>query len=468
MTAPAFQAVLLAAGRGTRMRSGRAKVLHSLLGEPLLENVLRAVEATGPAAIVIVVGHEAARVQAVFAGRGEFVLQDPPLGTGHAVLSARTRLAKTPDLPTLVLNGDLPLLTTATLLRLLAAHRERRAAATLLTARLEDGGGYGRVLRDADGRVRAIVEAKDASAEVSACREINAGAYVFETRRLLTALDGLLPQNAQGEYYLTDVVASLVERGLPVEAVLAEDPGEALGINTLQELADINRLLRERRLVALMAAGVVVEDPATTWVARDAVVEPDAVLRPFTLLEGRTLVRAGAAVGPFARIVDSEIGARAQVLDHCLLRECRVGAGAAVGPFAHIRPDTVIGEGAKVGNFVELKKTSLGEGSKAPHLSYLGDAQIGPGVNIGAGTITCNYDGETKHPTHIEAGAFIGSNATLVAPVRIGAGAYVAAGSAITEDVPADSLALGRAHQVRKAGWAKARRERRAAVKAKA
>jgi bifunctional UDP-N-acetylglucosamine pyrophosphorylase/glucosamine-1-phosphate N-acetyltransferase len=468
MAGSRFRAVLLAAGRGTRMRSNRAKVLHSLLGEPLLENVLRAVEAAGAASIVIVVGHDAGAVQAAFAGRGEFVLQDPPLGTGHAVLAARARLAERPELPTLVLNGDLPLLSDATLSRLLRGHRERRAAATLLTAFLADASAYGRVVRDEQGRVRAIVEAKDATPEVLALREINAGAYVFETPLLLEALDSLVPQNAQGEYYLTDVVAGFVGRGLPVEAVVAEDPSEALGVNTLAELAALTRLLRERRLAELMAAGVVVDDPANTWVERRVSLEPDSVLRPFTLLEGRTVVRAGAVVGPFARVVNSEIGAGARVLDHCLLLDCVVGAGASVGPFAHVRPETVIGARAKVGNFVELKKTRLGDGSKAPHLSYLGDAEIGAGVNIGAGTITCNYDGEAKHATRIDAGAFIGSDATLVAPVTIGAGAYVAAGSAITEDVPADALALGRARQVTKPGWARTLRERRATTKAKA
>jgi bifunctional UDP-N-acetylglucosamine pyrophosphorylase/glucosamine-1-phosphate N-acetyltransferase len=291
---------------------------------------------------------------------------------------------------------------------------------------------------------------------------------VFDTERLLPALDALQPKNAQGEYYLTDVVAGFVSHGLPVEALAAEDPAEALGVNTLQELAAVSGLLRRRRLEELMAAGVVIEDPDSTWIGRAVSVEPDAVLRPFTLLEGRSEVRAGAILGPFVRIVDSLIGAGAQVIDHCLLRECRVGAGAVIGPFTQLRPGSEIGARAKVGNFVELKNTRLGEGSKAPHLSYLGDSEIGAGVNVGAGTITCNYDGKNKHPTRIEPGSFIGSNTTLVAPVSIGAGAYIAAGSTITEDVEPDALALGRARQVSKPGWARARRERLAAAKAKA
>jgi bifunctional UDP-N-acetylglucosamine pyrophosphorylase/glucosamine-1-phosphate N-acetyltransferase len=243
-----------------------------------------------------------------------------------------------------------------------------------------------------------------------------------------------------------------------VGAVKVDDPAEALGVNDLAELAETTRLLRRRRVTAAMAAGASIEDPESTTIGLDAVVEPDAVIRPYTMLEGRTVVRRGASVGPFARLVDAEIGEGAQVLDHCLLRECVVGPEATVGPFAHVRPESRIGARAKVGNFVELKKTHLGDGSKAPHLSYIGDATVGPGANIGAGTITCNYDGTHKHPTRIEAGAFIGSNSTLVAPVTVGEGAYVGAGSAVTEDVPAGALALGRARQVMKAGWATARR----------
>jgi bifunctional UDP-N-acetylglucosamine pyrophosphorylase / glucosamine-1-phosphate N-acetyltransferase len=452
-----IQAVVLAAGKGTRMKSARAKVLHPALGVPMLEHVVRAVSAAGAEPIAVVVGHQAEAVESAFTGRGlSFVRQDPPLGTGHALQTAAKHLAGGGD-TVVVVNGDLPLLRPETLSALLDAHAKSGAAATLLTVDLEEPGAYGRVLRDADGSVRAIVEAKDASPEERAVREINAGLYAFERDALLPALARLQPQNAQGEYYLTDVVGLLREAGRKVGAVKAEDPGEALGVNTVEELAETGRLLRRRRARGLMAAGASIEDPDSTHVGLDVVVEADAVIRPYTFLEGRTVVRAGAVVGPFARLVDAEIGPGAQVLDHCLLRECVVGEGATVGPFAHIRPDTRIGARAKVGNFVELKKTTLGDGSKAPHLSYIGDATVGPGVNIGAGTITCNYDGTHKHPTRIEAGAFIGSDTTLVAPVTVGENAYVAAGSAITEDVPAGALALGRARQVVKPGWAAGR-----------
>jgi bifunctional UDP-N-acetylglucosamine pyrophosphorylase/glucosamine-1-phosphate N-acetyltransferase len=451
------QAVVLAAGKGTRMKSARAKVLHPALGVPMLEHVVRALQAAGAAPVTIVVGHQAEAVEAAFAGRGlRFVRQDPPLGTGHALQVASGALGAGGG-TLLVVNGDLPLLRTETLDALLAAHREGGAAATLLTVELDEPGAYGRVLRDGDGGVRAIVEAKDATPDERAVREINAGLYAFERDALAPALRDLKPQNAQGEYYLTDVVGLLRQAGHRVGAYVAADAGEALGVNNAEELADTSRLLRRRRNRALMAAGASIEDPDSTHIGLDAVVEADAVIRPYTFLEGRTVVRAGASVGPFARLVDSEIGPGAQVLDHCVLRECAVGAGATVGPFAHIRPDTRIGAKAKVGNFVELKKTTLGDGSKAPHLSYIGDATVGPGVNIGAGTITCNYDGTHKHPTHIEAGAFIGSDTTLVAPVTVGENAYVAAGSAITEDVPAGALALGRARQVVKPGWAAGR-----------
>jgi bifunctional UDP-N-acetylglucosamine pyrophosphorylase/glucosamine-1-phosphate N-acetyltransferase len=454
VTASTLQALVLAAGKGTRTRSARAKVLLPVLGLPLVEHVLRALSAVGAEPATVVVGHQAAEVEAAFAGRAlHFVRQDPPLGTGHAVMSARPVFAAHRDRTLLVLNGDLPLLRPETLSSLLEEHR-RGGEATLLSAVLADGGAYGRVVRDSEGQVARIVEAKDAAPGELALREINVGVYAFEVSPLLEALDKLQARNAQGEYYLTDVIGLLASAGQAVRSVTLDDPAEGLGVNTVAELADASRRLRERRLLALMAAGVLVEDPASTTIGLDVMVEADAVVRPFTLLEGRTVVRSGASVGPFARITDSAIGPGAQVLDHCVLRDCVVEAGASVGPFTHIRPESRIGAGARVGNFVELKKTHLGDGAKAPHLSYLGDATIGAKANIGAGTITCNYDGVHKHATRIGEGAFVGSDATLVAPITIGEGAYIAAGSAITQDVPPHALALGRARQVTKPGWA--------------
>ena len=452
------QAVVLAAGKGTRMRSARGKVLHHVLGVPMLEHVLRAVAASGAGAITVVVGHQAEEVEATFAGRGlTFVRQDPPQGTGHAVQVAERVFAARPEGTLLVVNGDLPLLQASTLDSLLATHRERGAAATLLSLVLDDPGAYGRVLRGPDGNVAGIVEARDATGTQRDVREINAGLYVFEVEALRATLPLLRPQNAQGEYYLTDVVGLLAAAGRTVAAVVAADPTEALGVNSQAELAEAALLLRRRRNAALLDAGVRIEDPATVEVGLDVEVAPDATLRAFTFLEGRTRIAAGAVVGPFARLVDAEVAEDARVLDHCLLTQCVVGPGASVGPFTHIRPDTRLGARVKVGNFVELKKTTLGEGTKVPHLSYVGDATVGARVNIGAGTITCNYDGTHKHPTHIGDGAFIGSDSTLVAPVSVGAGAYVGAGSAITQDVPAGALALGRARQVVKPGWAAGR-----------
>lgn len=460
LAARRVQAVLLAAGKGTRLKSSRAKVLHLAQDAPLLEHALRAVAGADP--ITVVVGYDAEAVEARFAGRAHFVRQEPPLGTGHAVMAARQALATHPELTVLVLNGDLPLLRAVTLEALVDAHVASGAAATLLSAELPDAGAYGRVLRDGHGEVRAVVEARDASPEERCVREWNVGVYAFEVAPLLAALEPLTPHNAQGEYYLTDVVAHLVAAGRRVAAFRIANAREALGVNTHAELAAASRLLVARRLEELMAAGVRVEDPASTFVGLDVVVEAGAVVRPGTLLEGRTRVAAGATLGPYVRLVDAEVGPGATVLDHCLLRECTVGAGASVGPFAHLRPETQVGAKAKVGNFVELKKTRLGDGAKAPHLSYLGDATIGDGANVGAGTITCNYDGTSKHPTRIGAGAFIGSNSTLVAPLTIGAGAYVGAGSTIIQDVAKDALALGRARQVAKQGWAKQRREAKA------
>ena len=459
--------LVLAGGKGTRMRSAQAKVLHTALGLALLEHVLRSLSTLAADPVVVVVGHQAAAVEEAFSGRDLlFVRQEPQLGSGHAAQVAAAALARHADRPVVVVGGDTPLLRGETLERLLAHHAARRKAATLLTARVNDTGAYGRVARGSDGSVTGITEAAVAGEGGGGPGEINAGVYVFDANALLSTLGQLDNRNAQGEYYLTDVVGLLVAAGQGVEGVAVEDPSEVLGVNTLEELAGVSEILRRRRLSALMAAGVVIESPDTVSVSLDSTVEPGAVLRAFTCIEGRSAVASEARVGPFVRLEDSAVGVGAEILDHCLLRSSVIGAGASIGPFAHVRPDSRIGERCRVGNFVELKKTELGEGSKAPHLSYLGDSTIGPRVNVGAGTITCNYDGASKHPTRIEGGAFIGSNATLVAPLTVGEGAYIGAGSVVTEDVPADALALGRARQVVKPGWAGERRRRLAKGKA--
>jgi bifunctional UDP-N-acetylglucosamine pyrophosphorylase/glucosamine-1-phosphate N-acetyltransferase len=453
------QAVILAAGRGTRMRSLKAKVLQNILGVPLLDHVLAAVEALEAEPVIVVVGHQAEAVEGAFSGRGyRFVRQDPPRGTGDALLAARESFAAHPDRPLLVANADLPLLRPKTLEALLDHHQKEACALSLLTMVLDEPGAYGRVVRDAEGGVTGIAEARDVTKDEERIREVNAGVYVFRVPALLKVLGKLEARNAQGEYYLTDLVRLLVAAGEGVSAWRLADPAEGSGVNTHAELAEVARRLRERILGELMASGVAIEDPATTFVGTRVRVESDATLRPFTILEGKTAVGSGAVVGPYVRLVNTEVGRGAEILDHCLLKDSTVEEGAIVGPFAHVRPESRIGANARVGNFVELKKTVLGPGSKANHLSYLGDATIGSNVNIGAGTITCNYDGTLKHPTRIESGAFVGSDTTLVAPITVGEGAYVGAGSTLTEDVPAEALALGRARQVVKEGWARKRR----------
>lgn len=455
-------AIVLAAGKGTRMHSPLPKVLHEAAGRPLLGYVLDCCRELG-ARTVVVVGHRADAVRAALAGATDlsFVTQEPQLGTGHAAQVALETVAVVDDESVLVLAGDVPLLRAQTLVDLCALREKTGAAAALVSFRTSAPGSYGRIVRDASGRVSRIVEARDATAEERAIDEVNASLYVFAGRRLRETIQKLRSDNAQGEFYLTDVIGLLVAAGDRVDSLAIEDPLEAAGVNTMAELAAVERELYARRATSWIRSGVLIERPDTVLIGPDVSIDRGARVRAFTILEGRTTIDEGASIGPFCRIENSKIGARATVLDSCLVRNSTIGGGASIGPFAHIRPDSVVGENAKVGNFVELKKTSLGRGSKAPHLSYLGDATIGEGANIGAGTITCNYDGVVKSPTTIDDGAFVGSNSILVAPVRVGRGAYVAAGSVITKEVPDDALGVGRARQENKPGWASRRRQRR-------
>jgi bifunctional UDP-N-acetylglucosamine pyrophosphorylase/glucosamine-1-phosphate N-acetyltransferase len=462
LTSPDLHVVIMAAGKGTRMKSGVAKVLHRAAGIPLIQHVLRAVAPLEPKSVVVIIGHMAEQVRAGLAGvqpNLHFALQEPQLGTGHAVLQAEPFLdGKRGSL--LLLSGDVPLMRTESLRGLMEHHAAAGAAATVLTADFDDPAAYGRIVRT-DGAISAIVEYKDASPAEREIREINSGIYAFDLEPLFPALKQIGSANAQGEYYLPDLVRIFRDRGLPVAALRVKDPGEILGVNSRKELADTAAVLRDRKNAELMTAGVTIVDPATTWIQPDVVVGADTVLHPDVYLEGRTVVGSGCEIHSGVRIVDSTIGDGTVINNFCVVRQSRIEAGAQVGPFAQIRPDSVVGEGAHVGNFVELKKTTLGKGSKANHLAYLGDATIGEKVNVGAGTITCNYDGVNKNPTIIEDGAFIGSDSQLIAPVRIGRNAYVAAGSSITEDVPADTLAIARGKQVNKPGWiARAKRKK--------
>jgi bifunctional UDP-N-acetylglucosamine pyrophosphorylase / glucosamine-1-phosphate N-acetyltransferase len=458
MTESSVHVVVLAAGKGTRMRSDLPKVLHRINGVPMLTHVLRAASAIGPASTVVVLGHKADIVREAYAGVPvvQFVVQDPQLGTGHALLQALPRLAgASGDL--LLLYGDVPLLRADTLRQLLDRHGETRAAATVLTAEVDQPYGYGRIVRQ-DGAIARIVEERDATAAERAIREINAGIYALALEPLAPAMAALAPQNAQGEYYLPDLVGIYRRRGLGVSTLTVRSADEIRGVNSRRELAEVSRLVRNAKNEELMAAGVTLIDPATTYVEPDVRVGPDTVLHPNVYLEGSTSVGAACEIHAGARLVNATIGDRVTIRNYCVIADSTVEADAVLGPFAHLRPGSTVASEAHVGNFVELKKTTLGRGSKASHLTYLGDATIGDGVNIGAGTITCNYDGVTKHPTVIGDGAFIGSDSQLIAPVTVGAGAYVAAGSSITDDVPADALGIARGRQVNKPGWAKGRR----------
>jgi len=454
--------VILAAGKGTRMKSARPKVLHPLVGRPLIEHVLATTDALRADQTILVVGHGAPDVRAALAGRTtlEFVVQSPQLGTGHALLQTESLLSGKKG-TVLLLYADVPLLSPSTLSRLLELHRSKRAAATVLTTAVDDPYGYGRIVRDGEGRVARIVEERDASGDERAIREINSGVYAFELARLFESLRGLAADNAQGEYYLTDLVAMYRQRNLGVEALCLDSPDELRGINSRVDLADVSRVLRARMNHAIMLGGVTLDDPATTYIDEGVTVGADTAIGPGVVLEGRTSVGERCRIGAGSRLTNAVIGDDVTILDRSIVVDSSVAAGASIGPFAHLRPGSEVGEGARIGNFVELKKTKLGRGSKANHLSYLGDATIGEGVNVGAGTITCNYDGEKKHPTVIEDGVFIGSDSQLVAPVTVHEGAYVAAGSTITHDVPADALAISRARQENKPDWVVKRRARR-------
>jgi len=454
--------VILAAGKGTRMKSAQPKVLHRLAGRPIIEHVLRTVDALAAASTTIVVGHGADAVTSALSSRPhlQFVVQAPQLGTGHALIQTRPSLAgKTGTV--LLLYADVPLLHASTLQRLLETHHAARAAATVLTVELDDPYGYGRIVRDRSGKIVRIVEERDASSEERAIREVNSGIYAFAPAPLFESLDSLAADNAQGEYYLTDLVSIYRRRNLRVETLLLERPDELRGVNSRADLADLGRVLRARKNHALMLDGVTIEDPANTYIDEDVVVGMDTVIAPGAVLEGQTRVGRGCRIGPGVRLTNAAIADEVTVLDRSVIVDSTVATGAQIGPFAHLRPQSNVGEHARIGNFVELKKTTMGTGSKANHLAYLGDATIGDGVNIGAGTITCNYDGVGKHPTVIEDGVFIGSDTQLIAPVRVGKGAYVAAGSSITADVPPDALAISRGRQENKPGWVSKRRARK-------
>lgn len=467
---PSFAIAIMAAGKGTRLKSRLPKVLHRVGGKPLLEHVIAAAARIVPVVdIYAIVGHEAGRVrEAVRATGVNFILQEEQRGTGHAIMVARDALQRYDHF--LVLSGDAPLIRPETIQNIRDSHIAHNAAMTILTAEPEDPTGYGRVLRRSRGgqetdEVSAIIEQKSATPAQLAVREINSGFYAFATKPLFEHIGELGTDNPHGEYYLTDMAAVLVKAHEPVLATRASDPNEVLGANTRAELASLDANLRRRKTEELMAAGVTIYGPETCVIDNDVTVEPDTVIERFVQLLGHTHVGSQTQIQSYSVIENCSIGERVTVRQGCILRDSRICDDAILGPYCHVRPESEICEGAHIGNFVETKKTKLGKGSKANHLTYLGDATIGESVNVGAGTITCNYDGAHKHQTIIEDGAFIGSDTTLVAPVRVGRGAYVGASSCVTEEVPADALAVARARQVNKEGWARDKREKLAAAK---
>ncbi len=459
----------MAAGKGTRLKSARPKVLHEIGGQALLRHVITAAKSlAAPEDIYVIVGHQADSVEAAVQDTGvRFVLQAEQRGTGHAIQTLRdhwNRDGRGSDYSSLmVLSGDVPLIRPETLRRLQEFHDQHAAAMTILTAIPTEATGYGRVLRvtEDSADVKAIVEQKALTPEQQTLREINSGIYCFETAPAFAHLDELRTANAHAELYLTDMAALLVAAGEKVVAVAADSAEEVLGANTIREMMELDCAMRLEKARALMAAGVTIFMPETVVIDSAVEVEADAVIEPYVQLRGATRIGARSIVRSFSVITDSTLGDDVEIRQSCVLTQSDVANHASIGPMAHLRPGSRIGAHAHIGNFVETKNTQLGDGAKAGHLTYLGDAIIGENTNIGAGTITCNYDGERKHPTTIGANAFIGSQSALVAPVTVGEGAYVAAGSTITENVPAESLALGRARQVNKDGWAKQRKKPR-------
>jgi len=454
--------VIMAAGKGTRLKSRRPKVLHEIGGKPLLAHVITAASKIVAAAdIFVIVGHEADRVKAAVAQSGvNFVLQAEQLGTGHAIQCAREAIVGYDDV--LVLSGDVPLLSAETIEMLLEYHRVD-SAMTILTALPENPFGYGRIVRGESENaleVEAIVEQKSLNDKQLGIREINTGIYVFRTKPLITHLRWLISNDENGEYYLTDMARILVREGELVTAVEAPDPHEVLGANTIPELVALDATLRARSATRLMLEGVTIFRPETCLIDAEVEVGPDTVIEPFVQLLGKTRIGSDCLIRSGTVIENSTLADAVLIRQSCIIADSTIGSGAKIGPFAHLRPGSEIGDEAHVGNFVETKKARLGKGAKANHLSYLGDAVIGAGSNIGAGVITCNYDGVNKHTTTIGEGVFVGSDSTLVAPISVGDGAYIGAGSCITREVPADALAVGRSRQVTKEGWAAAKRAR--------
>ncbi len=450
-----FSAVILAAGKGVRMRSNLPKVAHRVAGRPMVHHVVKAVKAAGIEEIIVVVGHGRHHVEEILEAENViFAVQEEQLGTGHALMQAKGKISRD---NLLVLAGDTPLLSAETLLNLINTHSSSSADATVLTTNIKDAHGYGRIVRDSRKKFRYIIEEKDASDKERLISEINSGIYCFNSQIVFSALSGVGTENAQGEYYLTDVLSILKKDRKKVETCLNNNEEEIYGVNDRQQLSLVEGIMRQRINNELMARGIRIMDPVSTLIDADVEIEEDTVILPFTMIEGYCQIGRSCQIGPFTRISNSSIGNEVSI-ESSRVNEAKIGNSCTIGPFAYLRPDAVLDESVKIGDFVEVKKSFIGAHSKVPHLSYVGDAQVGERVNVGAGTITCNYDGVHKYPTILEDGVFIGSNTNLVAPVRIGKDSVTGAGSTVTKDVPPDSLAVERAAQKIISNWSKRKR----------
>ncbi len=445
-----FYTITLAAGKGTRMKSKLPKVLHKVCGKPMLQLVIDSAKKAGSVRIIAIIGEGAEQVQQEISDV-EFVIQKEQLGTGHAVLSAKDKFAESEG-TVLILCGDTPLLTDELLKNFVDAHKNSTCAATVMTAKMTEPTGYGRVVREDDGTFKKIVEEKDADDETKKINEINAGVYCFDVQKLFGALPQVKNDNAQGEYYLPDVLPILKAAGETIGVFEAPYAEEIVGINNREQLAAANKSMRMRKERELMANGVTIEDPNMTFIDIDVEIGQDTIIKPNTYLEGKTKIGSNCVIGPDVRMVNMIVGDRVEV-QYSYCHDAEISNNVTVGPYVHIRPGTKIQEKVKVGNFVEIKNSNIGKGTKLPHLQYIGDSDVGENVNIGCGTVTCNYDGKNKHRTKIEDNAFIGCNTNLVAPVTVGEGAYTAAGSTITKDVPKNNLAIARARQTNIDNW---------------
>jgi len=450
--------IIMAAGKGKRMESNLPKVLHNLAGKPILNYVLDTVDQLEVKRKILIVGYKSNKIRELIGDKIEYVEQKEQLGTAHAVLQTKKLLSDFKG-DVLILSGDVPFLTVKTLKKLLKYHQNNNFCCTLISTILKSPKGYGRIIRDKKAEIKGIIEKVDLSADRKKITEVNGGIYCFNKDKLFWALEEVTPDNKQREYYLTDTVEILLKEGLTVGNIIVKDYSEILGINSRLDLTDASRKVYQKTLQDLMLQGVTIVDPNSTFIEQGVKIGQDSIIYPFTIIEKDTKIENSCLIGPYSHLIDADIGKGVRVWAS-IIESSTVKEGANIGPYAHLRPETVVEKGAKIGNFVELKKTVIGEGSKASHLTYLGDATIGKKVNIGAGTITCNYDGEKKNKTVIEDGVFIGSNNSLVAPVKLGKDSYTGAGSTITKDVPAGNLAIARSRQTNISGWRKKKKEK--------